>query len=528
MVGPNSTRSNGRSKSSNAQQQHNRRASWLLPGKLFSRRSSVSDLGLLDCKEQYTEFFASLESNTNLAFFHKSELAVGDLMGRGTFTEIHAIAGFQADGKHRSSEKRTALQSTVVDGPTNKCQYVMKHLATSSAKASNKRVWTKAARELVNDSKFLARVSSHPNIVTLRGLTMDAYGTCLVQGQWKDFFLIQDRVSTTLADRIAQWRAENAAGLSGALAADDYSASDCDPNEDLIPMKCNYAFQIAKALQYLHSQGILYRDLKPLNVGFALHDPHTVQLLDFGLARDFPARSPNSDEFFKMSLAGTRRYMDGHVFKTGEYGWKSDVYSWACTFYEALAERKPYQGLTAADHQKYVCERGERPTLTTFYVPEELDDILTAAWHPDYAQRLSMSQVCDKMQTFLMNIDVTYYEHREGDFLFDIEMKHEDVDALRDDELLDVPTSLLLTRQGTSIDEEDEEVVSSAVDNSLSQPQQQPQQDTSSASTTVSSNIIDHLFTSHKSLESSHGPRNNNSLPSVAEDKPRKMVSSAA
>ena len=63
-----------------------------------------------------------------------------------------------------------------------------------------------------------------------------------------------------------------------------------------------------------------------------------------------------------------------------------------------------------------------RPSVDDYYLPEELEEILTKAWHPDVAQRSTMNDVCDQMQAFLMQIDIAYYEQNEGEFLFDVHL----------------------------------------------------------------------------------------------------------
>jgi serine/threonine protein kinase len=43
---------------------------------------------------------------------------------------------------------------------------------------------------------------------------------------------------------------------------------------------------IASALSYLHEHGVIYRDLKPGNIGFDANS--VVKLFDFGLSRELP------------------------------------------------------------------------------------------------------------------------------------------------------------------------------------------------------------------------------------------------
>jgi hypothetical protein len=118
---------------------------------------------------------------------------------------------------------------------------------------------------------------------------------------------------------------------------------------------------------------------------------------------------------------------------TGEYLFKSDVYTWAMIFYEMISETPPYFGLSPLDHQQLVCSQGQRPCLTTCYVPPVVDTILTEAWDPEIQNRLNATQVCEKLQLFLMELDSCYYEHDDDDFLFDIEVKHETVSSFEED-----------------------------------------------------------------------------------------------
>merc|ERR1712241_159977 len=63
------------------------------------------------------------------------------------------------------------------------------------------------------------------------------------------------------------------------------------------------AIPIANALQYMHSNDVMYLNVKPANIGF---DPSgTVKLFDFGLAIHNPTRE------LMEGMVGTLRYVTG-------------------------------------------------------------------------------------------------------------------------------------------------------------------------------------------------------------------------
>jgi serine/threonine protein kinase len=67
-------------------------------------------------------------------------------------------------------------------------------------------------------------------------------------------------------------------------------------NENLYLEKLGICVEIASGLAYLHSKGVIFRDLKPNNIGFL---NGRVQLFDFGLSRELP--NLNLEEPFEMS-----------------------------------------------------------------------------------------------------------------------------------------------------------------------------------------------------------------------------------
>lgn len=102
--------------------------------------------------------------------------------------------------------------------------------------------------------------------------------------------------------------------------------------------------QLTLALQYIHGEKVLHRDLKCSNV-FLVDGGSTLKLGDFGISRVFEGSMDNA-----VTLVGTPYYMSPEVCSNEPYSWKSDVWSLGCVLYELCTfkhafEHKSLQGL---------------------------------------------------------------------------------------------------------------------------------------------------------------------------------------
>jgi predicted Ser/Thr protein kinase len=104
--------------------------------------------------------------------------------------------------------------------------------------------------------------------------------------------------------------------------------------------------QVAEALDYAHSQGVVHRDIKPANI--LITADQQVKITDFGIAR-----LDTSNLTVEGQLLGTPNYMAPEQIQGKEVDHRADIFSLGVVVYEMLARRKPFQGdnLTVVTHR---------------------------------------------------------------------------------------------------------------------------------------------------------------------------------
>jgi serine/threonine-protein kinase len=129
--------------------------------------------------------------------------------------------------------------------------------------------------------------------------------------------------------------------------------------------------QIAEALDFAHSKGVIHRDLKPSNV--MLLGDGTAKVMDFGIARALRF----DDLTASGAFLGTPDYVAPEMIEGRGTEPRSDLYTLGVVFYETLTGKRPFGGdVPFAILRKHCTEEPAPPSTVAPGIPADLEAIV--------------------------------------------------------------------------------------------------------------------------------------------------------
>jgi len=353
---------------------------------------------------------------------HKTEL--GDtLIGRGEFCNVFPVHQISLDDHlprltALNDKERRQREAIARECAGNTERYVIKQMRQDVHNFGMKRGIERLIYVLQKETHMLRRID-HPNIITLRAVgESDPID--------ESYFIVLDRLEYTLQDKIYekwhsiyQYAMKKKGSIKNILSfGRTYKKYGKSYKEELRSERLKDMIDLANALSYLHRNRMIYRDIKPENVGFTSRGE--LKLFDFGLSRDLPKMAMcGFDQYMMTGRTGSRRYMAPEVTLRRPYGISADVYAFGILMWEMMCLRRPFIGMTVDEHEVLVAANGLRPSLGEDMIvkdfkirksspfektPSECSDLVTLmaqCWDDDLRRRPSMTNVHHRLRLAL-------------------------------------------------------------------------------------------------------------------------------
>ena len=197
---------------------------------------------------------------------------------------------------------------------------------------------------------------SHPNLVQMIGL-------CEVAPNYGPIFILSAYVAGVTLDAHVQ---NQLSMLSEEDRVDKISREICD---------------VLDALQYLHSRGVVHRDVKPSNI--MIENGSVIKLMDLGIAR-----LNGGNKYSAYGFIGTPQYAaPEQILRESDHteiGAETDIYSTGVTFYELLTGNNPFKCEVEAE---MLTRQITKKLPSDKKIPKRLFKVIQKATEKDPAKR---------------------------------------------------------------------------------------------------------------------------------------------
>ena len=170
------------------------------------------------------------------------------------------------------------------------------------------------------------------------------------------------------------------------------------------------AQQVLAALQYIHTHGVIHRDVAAENlVVLDSGGVETVRLTQFSFSKELGATTHTTQQEQKKMIAGLTHVAPEQIMKPDEVDHRTDLYAAAVVFYRLLGSVPPFQEKTLATLAAAILERTPDSLLEFCdHVPRELDLVIQRAMSKEPNKRFdSADAMLDAIRLALRPLPTT-------------------------------------------------------------------------------------------------------------------------
>ncbi len=334
----------------------NEKATTMMGNKPFLRRSHSAPGGLRELDELASFVSDVGKVHDYLPFNDRYE--VGETMGKGGFAVVRKA-------RHKESNEIIAVKTISTKEMSDDDSEKSKSNGSSdedsnedndgSDSSDSDEFEAMTTEEVLNELALMQRLSSHPHIVTIREFFTEQNGAVihvvmdLLKGQE-----LEDAVTEQPNGRFPE------------------------------PVAKRIMHQLLDAVAFMHTKGVIHRDLKLENIVLKEKDDYdTVTIVDFGLAKVLRTRQTSA------GVDGTVAYVSPEALLQGTYGQGVDVWACGIALFVLLSGEWPFEDEDEDELIELICEANIDYFLFDFSgVSETAKDLLDGLLEPNPRRRL--------------------------------------------------------------------------------------------------------------------------------------------
>lgn len=176
----------------------------------------------------------------------------------------------------------------------------------------------------------------------------------------------------------------------------------------------NHILNVAQAIEYAHTKGVIHRDIKPSNLMVPKDTSLPIKVLDWGLFKaglqeDVLSEGPDTHSVALTrvgAVMGTVDYMSPEQAQGVEVTKATDIWALGATLYEVVCNRKPLHHIESEQLRLAALQNDNfeiiKPSKIAKNVPAELEAIILKALHRDPSKRyVSAAEMAQDLEKFL-------------------------------------------------------------------------------------------------------------------------------